>query len=96
MSPTIPDALTLTPLCRKYGVSSLAVFGSFARGEARSDSDLDLLVSFASRIGLLSMVAFERELSELLGRRVDLQTESALSPYIKDRILKERQLIYAS
>jgi predicted nucleotidyltransferase len=94
--PPIPDASKLAPICRKYGVSSLAVFGSFARGEARSDSDLDLLVSFAARIGLLGMVALERELSELIGRKVDLQTEAALSPYIKDRILKERQIIYAA
>jgi predicted nucleotidyltransferase len=42
------------------------------------------------------MVALERELSELLGRQVDLQTEAALSPYIRDRILKERQEVYAA
>jgi predicted nucleotidyltransferase len=88
--------LKLTPICRKYGVSSLAVFGSFARDEATPDSDLDLLVSFAVRIGLLRMVALERELSELVGRKVDLQTEAALSPYIRDQILKERQIIYAA
>jgi predicted nucleotidyltransferase len=96
MSPTIPDPSKLAPICRKYGVSSLAVFGSFARGEAHSDSDMDILVSFAARVGLLTMVALERELSELIGRKVDLQTEAALSPYIKDQILKERQIIYAA
>jgi predicted nucleotidyltransferase len=42
------------------------------------------------------MVALERELSELVGRKVDLQTEAALSPYIRDQILKERQIIYAA
>ena len=96
MSPAIPDASQLAPICRKYGVSSLAVFGSFARGEDRPDSDLDLLVSFKVRIGLLRLVALERELSELIGRNVDLQTEAALSPYIRDQILKERQTIYAA
>ena len=96
MSPAIPDISKLTPICRKYGVSSLAVFGSFARNEDSPDSDLDLLVSFAVRIGLLRMVALERELSELVGRKVDLQTEAALSPYIRDQILKERQIIYAA
>ena len=96
MSPSIPDTATLAPICRKYGVSSLAVFGSFVRGEARADSDLDLLVSFAVRVSLLRMVALQRELSDLVGRKVDLQTEAALSPYIKDQILRERQVIYAA
>jgi len=96
MSTAILDTSKLAPVCRKYGVSSLALFGSFARGEAGPDSDMDILVSFAGRIGLLRMVALERELSELIGRKVDLQTEAALSPYIKSQILKERQVIYAA
>jgi uncharacterized protein len=96
LSPVIPDIAKLAPICRRYGVSSLAVFGSFARGEARPDSDLDLLVSFAVRVSLLRMVALQCELSDLVGRKVDLQTEAALSPYIKDQILRERQVIYAA
>lgn len=83
-------------VCRKYGVDSLFVFGSFARDEAQHDSDIDLLVSFSRRVSLLRMVALERELSQLLGREVDLQTEAALSPYLRDRILKERQMVYAA
>jgi predicted nucleotidyltransferase len=83
-------------ICTKYGVKSLAVFGSYARGEARSDSDLDMLVSFSGRASLLTLVALERELTELLGRPVDLQTEAGLSPYLRDRILRERQVVYAS
>jgi predicted nucleotidyltransferase len=80
----------------KYGVSSLAVFGSYARGEARRDSDVDMLVAFSRRVSLLTLIALERELSELLGRKVDLQTVEGLSPYLRDRILKERQVVYAS
>jgi predicted nucleotidyltransferase len=96
VSPGIPDASRRRPICRKYGVSSLAVFGSCARNEAGPESDLDLLVSFTGRIGLLRMVALERELSELVGRKVDLQTEGALSPYHRDQILHERKIIYAA
>jgi len=90
------DNLKMEALCNKYGVHSLSVFGSFARNEARRDSDIDLLVSFSRRISLLRMVAFERELSQLFGREVDLLTEAALSPYLRDRILKEQQMIYAA
>jgi hypothetical protein len=74
----------------------LSIFGSEARGEARENSDIDMLVSFSARVSFLTLVALERELTETLGRQVDLQTEAALSPYLRDRILQERQIIYAS
>lgn len=96
MSPLPVEISTIRPLLDRYGVSSLAVFGSFARGEARGDSDVDMLVSFSRQVSLLTLIALERELSALLRRKVDLQTEGALSPYLRDRILKERQILYAS
>jgi len=80
----------------RYGVSSLAVFGSYARGEARSDSDVDLLVSFSRRVSLFTLIGLELELSELMGRKVDLHTEDGLSPHLRDRILKEQQVVYVS
>ena len=79
----------VTSLCRKYHVSSLSLFGSVARGEAKIDSDLDLLVGFSQPVTLLQLVALERELSSALGRKVDLVTEASLSPYLRDHILRE-------
>jgi predicted nucleotidyltransferase len=64
------------------------------RNEAKDTSDIDLLVSFSQPVSLLQMVALERELSKALRRKVDLVTEAALSPYLRDNILKERQLVY--
>jgi len=96
MTPLPVHISNLRPICLKYGVRSLAVFGSYARGEAGRNSDVDMLVSFHRRVSLLTLVALERELSELLERRVDLQTVDGLSPYLRDRILKERQVVYAS
>ena len=94
-SPVIQfDSSAVKALCRKYGVTSLSVFGSVRRGEERPDGDVDLLVSFNRRTSFLVLVALERELSELLGRRVDLLTESSLSPYLRDSILRERQVVY--
>jgi len=83
-------------LCKKYHVSTVSVFGSTAREEAGDDSDIDLLVSFARHISLLKMVALERELAQILGRKVDLHTKSSLSRYLRRRILRERQLVYAA
>lgn len=96
MTPLPTQISNLRNVCTKYGVSSLAVFGSYARGEARRDSDVDMLVAFSRRVSLLTLVALERELSELLGQKVDLQTVEGLSPYLRDRILKERRVVYAS
>ena len=72
----------------------VGIFGSTARGEADESSDIDLLVRLAKPKSLLSMVKFERQLSEALGRKVDLLTEPAISPYLKNRILSELMVIY--
>jgi predicted nucleotidyltransferase len=65
-----------------------------ARGEATAKSDIDLLVEFSKRKSLLNVVALERQLSTALGRRVDVLTEAAISPYLRERILREVQVIY--
>jgi len=65
-----------------------------ARGEATDQSDIDLLVEFSGRKSLLGMVALERQLSTAIGRKVDLLTEAALSPYLRDRILRDLRVIY--
>lgn len=85
---------TLVSTLGKYGVRKIGVFGSYARGEQRPDSDLDVLVDFAERKSLLTLVRIERELSENLGIKVDLLTEQAISPYLVDRIKAELKVIY--
>ena len=83
-------------ICGKYHVATISLFGSLARNEATEASDIDMLVSFSRPVSLLQMVSLERELTEVLGRKVDLLTEASLSPYLRDQILKERQLVYAA
>jgi predicted nucleotidyltransferase len=75
----------------KYAVRNLWVFGSYVRGEARKRSDLDILVEFdeGSKLSLFGFVGLERELSELLGVKVDLVERSVLKPAIGRRILEE-------
>jgi predicted nucleotidyltransferase len=90
------NAKQVDDVCRKYRVATISVFGSMARNEATKASDIDLLVSFSRPVSLLQIVTLLRELSEALGREVDLLTEAFLSPYLRDRILKDRRLVYAA
>ena len=88
------DTNKLIELCRQNDIVKVGVFGSMARGEATEQSDIDLLVAFSERKSLLALVALERKLSLALGRKVDVLTEAAISPYLRDRILREQQVIY--
>lgn len=88
------DTNKLIEICRQNDVAKIGVFGSMARGEATDQSDIDLLVYFSKRKSLLALVALERQLSTALGRKVDLLTEAAISPYLRDRIRRELQVIY--
>ena len=78
----------------KKGARKIAVFGSYARGEEKPRSDIDIIVEFSERKSLLELVRIERELSEILGIRVDLLTEKSISPYLIDSIKKEMESIY--
>ena len=74
----------------QYGVVSLALFGSYVRGEQAQSSDLDVLVEFDDRpLTLLQFVRLENELSDLLGVKVDLVEKRALKPAIGRRVLEE-------
>ncbi|MDM8523034.1 nucleotidyltransferase family protein [Desulfococcaceae bacterium HSG8] len=86
----------LLEICQGNDVSFLGLFGSFSRGDATEESDADLLIRFSKRKSLLDLVRIEREMSEILERRVDLLTEASVSPYLTDRIRKEVKVIYDS
>ncbi len=80
----------LPELRRRYGVKSLALFGSYARGEEEKRSDLDILVEFEERpITLFEFICLEGELSRLLGVKVDLVEKNALKPVMGKQILQE-------
>ena len=88
----------IADICRRYQVKELSLFGSAARGQMRSDSDIDFLVDFlpGARPGLLGVVAMMRELSTLLERRVDIAVKPALKPLIRPGVLAEARLVYAA
>ncbi len=92
------DEAQLSEICRRYEVRELAVFGSAARGEMRQDSDVDLLVEFQpeAQVGLIEHAGLMLDLSDLLGRKVDLVSKRGLKPLIRDSILKESCFVYAA
>jgi predicted nucleotidyltransferase len=94
MSVVFFDTNALINICRENDVAKLEVFGSIARGEASGDSDVDLLVEFSKRKSLLALVSLERKMSAALGRKVDLLTEAAISPYLREEINRDRRVIY--
>jgi predicted nucleotidyltransferase len=94
MSALLFDTNKLIELCRENDVAKLGVFGSMARGESDDQSDIDLIVEFSKRKSLLALVSLERKMSAALGRKVDLLTEAAISPYLRDRIKHDLRVIY--
>jgi uncharacterized protein len=76
-------------LLRTYPIASLSIFGSVARDEARSDSDVDILVEFARPVGLFQFIDLQQRLEILIGCKVDLGTPRSLKPRIKASVLQE-------
>ena len=90
-------AAPVSELCRRRRIKRLAVFGSALREDFTPESDVDLLVEFEpdARVGL-EFFAIENELSEIIGRKVDLNTAGFLSPYFRDEVIREAEAIYES
>ena len=73
----------------KFGVKSLQLFGSVARDDAKSSSDVDLLVEFNRPVGYFGLFALQNYLEDLLGCPVDLGTPYSLKPYIREQVMGE-------
>jgi predicted nucleotidyltransferase len=80
----------IAPVLREHGVRRAGIFGSTARGEARPDSDLDLLVEFEEGRSLLDLVDLRLVLEDLLGREADVVTYASLHPQLRKRVLEEQ------
>jgi len=80
---------------KECGSKKISIFGSYVRGEATPESDLDIIVDFEESISLLDIVGFEMDLSERLGIKVELLTEKSISPYIIEDVLAEAKVIYS-
>jgi len=92
------DQDQLAAYCRQNHITRLSVFGSALREDFGPDSDVDLLVEFqpGAVVTLLDMARMEIELSEMVGRKVDLRTPEDLSRYFRERVMAEAVVQYAA
>ena len=85
----------IAEFCRRNGIRKLSLFGSILRDDFSANSDIDVLVEFESGVSVgLRFFAMERELSTLLGRKVDLNTPGFLSKYFRDHVMAEAMVQY--
>jgi predicted nucleotidyltransferase len=87
----IPEALaaTIRAIGARYRIRNIRVFGSLARGDARPDSDVDLLVEYVAGGSGFDFVSFCDEVEVALGRKVDVVTDDSLHPRVRERILAQ-------
>ncbi len=91
------DKQRVAAFCRRNWIRRLALFGSVLRGDFSPDSDVDVLVEFEDgHAPGLAFFAMEKELSDILGRKVDLNTPQFLSRYFRDAVLAEAEDQYAA
>ena len=87
----------IAEFCKRNHIRKLLLFGSVLHGDFRPDSDIDLLVEFnpAHIPGFFKLARMERELSELMGKKVDLRTPQELSKYFRAEVISEAEVQYA-
>jgi len=84
----------VVPTLKQGGAVKIAIFGSFATGEAKRTSDIDILVQFKNSIGLLKLAHLKFKIEDKVGRKVDLLTYDSINPHLKNIVLKEQKIIY--
>ena len=97
MARIIVDCEKISDFCRRHHIRKLALFGSVLREDFKPDSDVDVLVEFEEgHIPGLAFFSMERELSEILNHKVDLNTAQFLSPYFREHVLAEAEAQYVA
>ncbi len=84
----------ISPIAQKYDAKRVYLFGSYARGEAKADSDVDLRLEMGRTLGLFALSSFAIDLESALGRKVDLLTTGGLDATFLEMIRPEEVLVY--
>ena len=97
MARIIIDREKISDFCRRHHIRKLALFGSVLREDFKPESDVDVLVEFEQgHVPGLAFFSMEKELSEILNHKVDLNTPQFLSPYFRDQVLAEAEAQYVA
>jgi len=80
----------ILPILKKWEIKRASIFGSYVRGEAKADSDIDILVELDEELSLLDFIGLKLEIEDAIDKRVDLVEFSTIKPAFRDRILKEQ------
>jgi predicted nucleotidyltransferase len=97
MAGILLDQEKIADFCRRHHIRRLALFGSVLRDDFSTESDVDVLVEFEpGHVPGLAFFTMERELSEIVGRKVDLNTPQFLSRYLRDRVETEAEVQYVT
>jgi len=83
----------ILPILEDYRVKKIGLFGSYARGEIKENSDIDILIEIEKDISLLDFVGLKQEIEEALGKKVDLVEYDTIKPLLRERILSEQVVI---
>ena len=88
----------LKNFCQKHHITKMSLFGSAIRDELKPESDIDVLVEFDRKHipGLLDIAGMEIELSEIIGKKIELHTPAELSRYFREDVMKQAKVEYAS
>ncbi|MBC7541445.1 MAG: nucleotidyltransferase family protein [Candidatus Sericytochromatia bacterium] len=92
------DNQAISEFCRKWQITELALFGSVLRDDFRSDSDIDVLVTFeeGADVGMLELVRMARELAGVFDRKVDVVEKAGLRPMLRAEVLSSSEVLYAA
>lgn len=83
----------IMPILNRHSVKRAGIFGSFARGEEKKTSDVDILVEIKKDISLLDFIGIQQEIEDVLHKKVDLVEYDTIKPLIREQILKEQLII---
>ena len=83
----------IIPILKKHNVTRAGIFGSYARGDAKKNSDIDILVEIKEDISLLDFIGIKHSIEDALGKKVDLVEYHTIKPRIKERVMREEVAI---
>ena len=84
----------ILPILKEYGVKRAAIFGSVSRGDNKSESDIDIMISLGKPIGMFAYMSLIRKMENRLGRKVDLVTENSINKFVRPYIQPDLKIIY--